>query len=488
MPEQPNIILIMTDQQRGDALGIEGHPVLQTPCLDWIAQSGTRFTNAYSECPVCMPARRTIMSGQRPATHGVLGNYNTWLHGPTLPQVLRDNGYQTHLSGKLHLWPLRKGYGFEWMNLSDGPGASPEERDSDYMRFMRRERPEELHPQISHGIAGEGFPVRPWHLDERLHVCNWATDMAIDFLERRDPTRPFFLNLSYFHPHPPITPPQIFYDRYMAMDLPDPVVGEWARVYDAPQRGLQWHNPRQSLDPAVMKQYRAAYFAQISHIDNQIQRLFSSIAMIDGVDLSNTVILFASDHGDMLGDHQWHRKSVAYQGAVRIPLLLRLPDRLREEQGVVVDDPVGLQDIMPTLLDAAGVAVPDTVDGRSLVPLTRDADAEWREYIHGEIHQIPLANTGMHYLTNGRRKYVWYPGSDREEYFDLERSAAEEVESSDDAAYADEIARWRDLLTGELAGRPEGFVRDGRLACLGASTPIVLPGFELENGPGAHRA
>lgn len=101
--DRPNIILIMTDQQRGDCLGIEGHPVLQTPCLDWIARSGNRFVNAYAACPVCVPARRTLMTGQRPATHGTVGNYETWLRGTTLPEALGDSGYQTHLCGKLHL-------------------------------------------------------------------------------------------------------------------------------------------------------------------------------------------------------------------------------------------------------------------------------------------------------------------------------------------------------------------------------------------------
>ena len=109
---RPNIVLFMTDEQRGDCPGIGGHPVLQTPYLDELAATGARFRHAYSECPVCVPARRTLMSGRKPASHGVLMNAGGLLDGPTLPGELSRAGYQTHLVGKLHLSPLRKLYGF----------------------------------------------------------------------------------------------------------------------------------------------------------------------------------------------------------------------------------------------------------------------------------------------------------------------------------------------------------------------------------------
>jgi arylsulfatase A-like enzyme len=474
----PNIILILTDQHRGDCLGLE-HPVVQTPCLDWIGRSGARFTNAYAACPVCIPARRTLMTGRTPAGHGVLGNYETWLRQPTLPQVLRDAGYQTHLCGKLHLWPLRKHYGFDGMDLSDGPGASSQEGDSDYLRFLRRESVGGRMPQMAHGVAGEGCFVRPWHMEERFHVANWAVDCAIDFLERRDRTRPFFLNLSFFHPHPPLTPPRVYYERYMAMDLPAPSVGDWARVFQGPQKGLHPASPRNCLDPAATRQYLAAYYAQVNHIDDQIQRLFNAMAMIRGVSLANTVVIYGSDHGEMLGDHQWHRKSVPYQGAIRIPLLVKLPASTGIDEGQAVDAPVELMDIMPTILDAAGVAIPDTVQGSSLLPLLR-GDTNWRPYVHGEIHQVPTVLSGMHYLTDGRRKYVWYPGLGREEYFDLQSDPQELHELSGEAGLAAEIQKWRQRLIETVAGRPEGFTDGQSLLHLNGPTHIHLPGMERD--------
>ncbi len=471
---RPNIILIVTDQQRGDCLGIEGHAVLQTPCLDWIAASGNRFRHAYSACPVCIPARRTLMSGQKPSTHGCLHNYETWLDAPTLPQLLRDSGYQTQLCGKLHLWPLRRHYGFEGFELSDGPGASPQEGDSDYLRYLRHHgvaRPEE---HMGHGVQGESCYVRTWHLDERWHVANWATETAVDFLETRDPTRPFFLKLSYFHPHPPITPPPFYYERYIRQEMPTPIQADWSEVYDSPHLGNDGTNPRQFLPPQQLQQYRAAYYAQINHIDDQIRRLLNTFRKT-GVDMDNTMIVFCSDHGDMLGDHQFCRKCLPYEGSARIPFLVKLPDTMGIPQGRVLDQPVELMDIMPTVLDVAGVEIPDTVDGRSVLPLIQGS-TEWRGYVHSEICRTLGGDTGYQMLTDGRRKYIWFPGLGTEQYFDLEQDPGETSDLSQTPDRAAEIEQWRHRLVQELSGRPEGFTDGKRLLKLNGATTKVLAG------------
>lgn len=202
--ERPNIVLFMTDQQRGDCLGIEGHPVLQTPYLDHVAASGVRFRHAYAACPVCVPARRSLMTGRKPASHGVLMNYDTWLDGPTLPGELSRAGYQTHLVGKLHLWPKRKLYGFDSADWSDGPHCEP--GIGDYGRFLQRQGMHMPGPGVAHGADQNGWVARPWHLAERLHFTNWCAGRALEFLERRDPTVPFFLKVSFHQPHQPCTP------------------------------------------------------------------------------------------------------------------------------------------------------------------------------------------------------------------------------------------------------------------------------------------
>jgi len=461
--DRPNILLIMTDQQRGDCLGIEGHPVLQTPNLDYLAASGVRFRSAYSACPVCVPARRTLMSGRKPSSHGVLNNYHTRLDGPTLPGELSRAGYQTHLVGKLHLHPERKRYGFDSADWADGPAGE----NTDYARFLRREGVRMPGAAIAHGINGNGWTARPFHLEERLHFTNWCTDMALEFLERRDPTVPFFLKVSYHQPHQPCTPPQVYYDRYMRMELPKPRVGEWARVYDGAVRGLEPNSWRVSLEPALMKQFRAAYYGCINHIDDQIGRLLNAVP-------SNTVILFCSDHGEMLGDHQWIRKRNAFEGSARIPFIIRFPKEMGIRQGIVREEPVELMDVMPTLLDAAGVSIPESVHGRSVLPLLR-GNAEWRRYVHGECSSIPTLNSGMQYLTDGKRKYIWYPGTGEELYFNLEQDPDEMNDLSRDPEYRQEISSWRAALAAELAGRPERFSDGTRLLTVGGPTPPCLP-------------
>ena len=477
MPEssrRPHILLLMTDQQRADALGIEGQPVLQTPHLDHFAAAGARFRSAYAACPVCVPARRTAMTGKRPASQGVVMNYPTRLEGPTLPETLAAAGYQTALCGKLHLWPPYKRFGFEHFSWADGPFSG--RHFDDYQRFLRREGVRTPGASDAHGVGSNATPVRPWPLDEQHHFSNWCVSEAIEFLERRDPTRPFFLNVSFLHPHQPYTPPRFHYDRYMsrAEEIPDPVVGDWARVYERPTRGINPRNTwRLNPDPAVMREMRAGYYACIQHIDEQIGRLLGRIP-------SNTLIVFCSDHGEMLGDHQWLRKRTPFEGSARVPLLIHGHGTVYDEllAGRSPGEPVELMDLMPTLLEAAGAAVPETVEGRSLFSLLRGDGGPWRDWLHGECSEVPTAGSGMQYLTDGKRKYIYWPGLGQEQFFDLERDPQECHDLAGLAARRDEIAPWRRRLIETLADRPEGFVRDGALAQLDGPTPSCLPGYE----------
>jgi len=441
---------------------------VQTPWLDNIATTGTRFRRGYTACPVCIPARRTLMTGKKPSSHGVTMNYATRLDGPTLPGELSHAGYQTHLVGKLHLHPARKLYGFDSADWSDSPRPRG---DNDYQRFLRREGVRGPRASEAHGLDQNGWPTRPWHMEERFHFSNWCADYGIEFLERRDPTVPFFLKVSFYHPHQAVTAPQYYFDKYLAMDLPEPYVGDWAKMFDEPVRGLPPASWRTRLDPQVLKQFRAGYYGCVEHIDHQIGRLMQVVP-------ANTIIVFCADHGEMLGDHQWIRKRNAFEPSARIPYLVRFPASLGVQQGTVRDEVVELMDIMPTLLDAAGVPTPECVDGSSLLPLLRGATSEWREYLHGECAAVPSRNSGMQYLTDGKRKYIWYPGTGEEHYFDLENDPREMVDLSADPAHSSEMEQWRGRMVRELEDRPEQFTEDGRLKPIGGESPFFLPGFE----------
>jgi arylsulfatase A-like enzyme len=470
---QPNILLIMTDQHRGDCLGIDGHPVLQTPYLDNIGASGARFERAYSECPVCIPARRSLMTGRRPASHGVTMNYNTWLDGPTLPSVLGEAGYQTHLCGKLHLWPHRTMYGFQSADWADSPHERHPE-DDDYQAFLWKNGINAPMAGVGHGANYNGWVSRPWHLDETLHFTNWCVDSAMSFLERRDPTRPFFLKVSFHQPHEPCTPPQAYWDRYINANLPEPPVGDWAKVYEEPNVGQPVASWRTALTRDQQRQYQAGYYGCINHIDDQIGRLMFMVP-------KNTVICFVADHGEMLGDHQWIRKRTAYEGSARVPFLLQFPEELGIPGGQVRSEPVQLMDVMPTLLDIAGATAPEGLDGKSLVPLLKGESTHLREYIHGECAIVPSMGSGMHYVTNGKSKYVYYPGTGYEELFDIEHDPQELQNVVGEKNYADVREHWRGVLARELEGRPEGFVKDGDLAVTGGDAPKCLPGYEQGN-------
>ena len=464
---RPNIVLFMTDEQRGDCLGIDGHPVLQTPYLDELAATGVRFRRAYSACPVCVPARRTLMTGKRPASHGILMNAVGWLDGPTLPGELSRAGYQTHLVGKLHLFPRRRLYGFDSSVWADSPSGAP--ASDDYQLFLSREGVRSWNAGVAHGAHQNGWVARPWHLPENLHFTHWCADQALDFLHRRDPTVPFFLKVSFHQPHQPCTPPQPYWDRYVAMDLPEPVVGDWARVYDGPQRGLSVTSWRTALTPELMRQYRAGYYGSINHVDDQIGRVLTALP-------ANTVVLFLSDHGEMLGDHQWIRKRNAFEGSARIPFMLRMPPgpRWQATRGQVRNELVELMDVMPTLLDIAGVDVPDGVEGTSLLPLILGDRSSWRPFLHGECAIVPTLDSGMQYLTDGRRKYIWYPGTGSQHYFDVDNDPREMEDLSASPEHRADIEEWRARLALELDGRPEGFVEDGKLRVTGGPAAPVM--------------
>ncbi len=176
----------------------------------------------------------------------------------------------------------------------------------------------------------------------------------------------------------------------------------------------------------------------------------------------------------MLGQHQWIRKRSGYEGSARIPFLLRAPARLDLGRGVVANAPVELMDVMPTLLDLAGVPIPEEVDGTSVLPILR-GESTGRDFVRGECSRMETMNSGTQFLSDGRRKYIWYPGTGHEQFFDLESDPDEMVDLG--SAHT-ETAIWRQRLVSILADRPEGFVEDGRLVRLTGPTAPCLPQWE----------
>ncbi len=474
MPDQrPNVLLIMTDQFRADCIGLDPHSpdALQTPNIDWLAKSGTHFRRGYSESPTCIPARRSLMSGMAPATHGVVGFEDAeWNPPHTLAGELSDAGYQTEMIGKLHLHPKRKRYGFDHMQLAESTRGDP----NDYEDWLKqRHGRTETDPGMTHGLSSNGWGGRPHTLPEEQMHTFWVVNQAMEFLKKRDPSTPFFLNISFIDPHPPFTPPASYYNRYVERDLPAPVVGDWAREHDGQKRGYHRDTYFMDLPEHDIHTTRAAYYGMINFIDDQLGRLFQFARWLH----EDTLIVLSADHGEMLGDHHRFRKLVPYEASARIPYIVRAPGDWGIPHGAVCESPVGLQDVMPTILDAVGLDVPDSCTGKSLMPVVRGEATGVRDVLHGEHSGDYTNDHGHQFLTDDRYKYIWHTQTGREHLFDLGEDPLELHDIAMEPDAESKLEPWRNRMVDVLDGRPEGFT-DGEKLITGQKHVPVMPGYD----------
>ena len=467
MPDQrPNIIFINTDQQRGDCLSCAGHPVLLTPNMDGLAAAGVRFTHFYAEAPSCIAVRRSMLSGQHAQTHGMVGYRGNaeWDAPPTLPGTLRDAGYQTRLIGRsMHQHPPRKRYGFDEMETECHTGAH------DYAEWLAQVGPPDNGGWFGGGVMHNDYTAHPWPLDEHLHHTNWVMQRTLKFLENRDPSCPYFLTVGFIAPHPPLQPPAQYFERYLRTGVPEPSIGDWARPPAFGEGGEHVAPGRVNLTGEALLSARAGYYGLINHVDDQLRRLLNPVIGV-GRDLNrDTIVVFTSDHGEMLGDHYMWRKQRAYEGCARVPFIVRAPEYFGLQPTTTVDEPCTHADIMPTLLEMADVDVPDTCDGRSLLPLMRGESTQWRDYLH-------IEHTPEHMgLTDGCEKFIWDPKDGSEQFFDLREDPNECRDLAHSPAHAERIELWRSRLIDELRDRPESFVQDDTLVA-GRPWSNVIPG------------
>ncbi len=476
MSERPNFVLFFPDQWRADCLSSRGHPVAETPYVDQIAAEGVTFTSAFAACPSCIAARACLANGQTPSTVGRLGYRDkvTWRYPHTMMRVLRDGGYQTMCAGKTHFWPMRARLGFEELRIYDTGTIDPTFK-SDYHEWLERETRGLVRDTV-HELSGNSWLAHPWEHAEELHPSSWTASAAIELLEKRDPLRPFFLQVSFHRPHPPIDPPVSYFRQYERRELPPVPVGDWAAEFDHPVTDVgEAYSGR--LPSRVLDRTRRAYYAQCAHLDFQVGRIFTWLRKHRL--LEDTWLIFTSDHGELLGDHHLFRKANGFQGSADIPLLIRPPRDVEIPRGKESEVPTTHMDIMPTVLEAAGVEAPKGVEGDSLLAPMRGETVGWREFVHGEHTR---SRAGWQFVTDGREKYIWDSLSGREWFFDLGEDPRETWNRAGDPAAADRVAEWRARLIEVLAARPEdGLVVDGRLAP-GKIAPTVRP--ELEEEPG----
>ncbi len=450
---KPNFVFIITDQQRFDTIGALGNDKILTPHLDWLTQQGVAFTSAYSDCPICAPARQTIMTGQHASTHGMLGNQGVNPDGcPTLPGLLTADGYQTRAIGKMHFHPARAHYGYEHIKITQ-----------DYHRYMDSHSPNQR--PLDHGIGGnEMYPAFDTVPVTKTHT-HWVVDQSIDFLETRDQTRPFFLNVSFFDPHPPFTPHKDFWDLYDGIEMPEPVYGDWSQsVEDIPQgymRSTYNLNNVNRFSPQLLAAARRAYYASITQIDYKLGLLFGRMREL-GL-LENTWIIFTADHGEMLGDHHMGAKQVFLEGSSHIPLLVRPPADVKQYcglRGSQCTELANLADIMPTCLSLSGVEPPADVkfDGLNLLDMAEGKTSR--------PHLIGVSPCGCQMVHDGRYKYNFVSAGGDELLFDLKSDPMEQKNLVDDPKEKENLDRLRQILYVHLEQQGHPAARDGKLISL----------------------
>jgi arylsulfatase A-like enzyme len=454
-PPKPDVLFLMPDQMRGDCLSLLGHPAVHTPHLDKLAQEGALFRRAYSTCPSCIPARHALLTGLFPATSGVVGYAARPITYPTLPRMLGDAGYTTLLVGRyMHQKPEAESYGYQ-----KEIRGSTYVADDDYDKFLKQAAPETggIRSLVAKlGVSNNGWQAKPWPLAEELHPTAWIVRQSRKTLQEVPADKPLFLTTSFFSPHPPLFPPKRYFDAYMAQKLPLPAHGDWVDWQALSPTGDKAGH-RVLLEGDTLRATEAGYFGLIQYLDEQIASLITEFKERSRKAKRPWVIIFTSDHGEMLGDHGFYRKCEPFEGAANIPFIVAGSPELGFKAGLRSMQPVCLEDVMPTLLELAGATCPKPMDGISLVPVLRGETQMVRECLHSEHAPCYSQQQAFHALTDGHFKYIWRPVDGVEHLFDLAKDPREERDLVKVTSQSALVQQWRARLVAQLAKRPEGF-------------------------------
>ena len=458
---KPDILLIMPDQMRGDCLSILGHQAVRTGQLDELARGGALFRRAYTTVASCIPARFALLSGLHPQTSGVVGFKAKPFSTPTLPELLSQSGYHTVLVGRnMHQVPASKSCGYQKRILGSTYVANDQ-----YDKYLQRSAPEtggirELVKDL--GLTYNHWQAKPWPLPNDLHPTEWVVKQSRKVVAESGVDQPLFLTSSFYAPHPPLFPPEKYFDAYLKQKLPPPAHGDWVDWGALSPKGDR-NGHRILLEGETLRAAQAGYFGLIDHLDNQITSLIRDFKTRSKKAGRPWVIVVTTDHGEMLGDHGYFRKCEPYEGSANIPFIVCGSPALGFKSGLRVAQPVCLEDIMPTLLALAGTKSPSRVDGVNLVPTLRGQQQVIRKWLHFEHAPCYSKAQAFHALTDGHYKYIWRPTDGTEHLFDLDTDPQEENDLSPKASHLPTLQAWRASLVKRLEGRPEGFSADGRL-------------------------
>jgi len=437
-PARPNVLLVIADQMTPLLTGLYGHPVVKTPHLNQLAEKGVLFDTAYSPCPLCAPARACLVTGTYCSKNRVYDNAAALgCDQPTLCHHLNLLGYDTVLSGKIHFVGADQLHGFQKRLL---PNIYP--ADFAWVKSRDHKIPK------SHARSYLGSAVQVGRSGRNLQYDELAHREALAYLKekgsqkQRDKTyQPFFLCVSYNFPHEPFWPPKKYWDLYEDEPIEIPKLpADFEKRQSAMDRWLNRHHGVDKVDlqkPSSLKKLWRAYYALVTYIDDKVGELVDQLH--DEKLLDNTIIIFTSDHGEMLCLKNMVQKRSFYEPSARVPLLVVSPHVGRK--GHVSKTPVSLLDIAPTILDLAGYGRSEgfAADGMSLVPLLQGKEKPDRA-VFSEMHSEGVYATCF-MIRKGKHKYVYIHGHD-EQLFDLEKDPDEWnnlAKRSDYASIRDEL-------------------------------------------------
>jgi len=436
MTKKPNILLIMCDQMRPDAMGCAGNHVIQTPNLDTLAATGVNFANAYTPYPVCEPARASITTGMYPhkclAFNEESGGEEIGKEFPVLGTELSNLGYSTYAMGKLHYHPYtppgrpKVTHGIQtvefaesgrWANMYNGAAGL-----EDYLDYLHTVGWGGYSRPLAIG-NNDIFPaVSP--LPQEHYVDSWVAGRSIAHMQQHledTPDKPFFMWASFPKPHSPYDPPRPYDAMYDPRGIPAPT----GTIDDIQSRGLDdafakyYKYHWDTVSDAAKQVILAHYYGLISFQDKQVGRMLEFLESAGIRD--NTVVIFTSDHGDMMGDFGLYFKTLMYRASVNVPFIVSYPNAW--PANVVSDELVGLQDIFPTLLAFAGKQQKDT-DGLDLTPIINGGEKGRDTYVaYFCTGENPDGMRIM--IANKEHKYIYNVCGGVEELYDMKNDVQE---------------------------------------------------------------